>query len=162
MKVCLYKTDIKKILWRWKWKKTSFVLFYSSVFILHKTHLYFFFAQGWVTIGDTVHVMETTSQILSFWSCHPRGQQHQQLYIYLAHHSLHLRLWISPLALALGNRYLCSWQLYRNCKNCAWGWRTKHQGPSLIATIPLMHTVCLIYVLYLPLQHVQSIILINF
>ena len=34
------------------------------------------------------------------------GQQHQQLYIYLALHSLHLRLWIFPLALALGNRHL--------------------------------------------------------
>ena len=45
-------------------KENNFVLFYSSMFILHKTHLYFFFAQGWVTIRDTVHVMWTTSQIL--------------------------------------------------------------------------------------------------
>ena len=38
-------------------KENNFVLFYSSMFILHKTHLCFFFAQGWVTIRDTVHVM---------------------------------------------------------------------------------------------------------
>ena len=34
--------------------------------------------------------------------------------------------------------------------------------PPLITSIPLMYTVCLMYVLYLPLQHVHSIILINF
>ena len=38
-------------------KDNNFVLFYSSMFILHKTHLYFFFAQGWVTIRDTVYGM---------------------------------------------------------------------------------------------------------
>ena len=38
-------------------KENNFVLFYSSMFILHKTHLYFFFAQGWLGIRYTVHVM---------------------------------------------------------------------------------------------------------
>ena len=38
-------------------KENNFVLFYSSMFILHKTHRYFFFAQDWVTIGDTIQVM---------------------------------------------------------------------------------------------------------
>ena len=38
-------------------KENNFVLFYSSMSILNKTHLYFFFAQGCVTIRDTVHVM---------------------------------------------------------------------------------------------------------
>ena len=38
-------------------KENNFVLFYSSMFILHKTNLYFFFAQGWLGIRYTVHVM---------------------------------------------------------------------------------------------------------
>ena len=38
-------------------EENNFVLFYSSMFILHKTYLYFFFAQGWVTIRDTVYGM---------------------------------------------------------------------------------------------------------
>ena len=38
-------------------KENNFVLFYSSMFILHETHLYFFFAQSWVTIRDTVYGM---------------------------------------------------------------------------------------------------------
>ena len=38
-------------------KDNNFVLFYSSMFILHKTYLYFCFVQGWVTIRDTVHGM---------------------------------------------------------------------------------------------------------
>ena len=38
-------------------KDNNFVLFYSSMFILHKTNLYFFFAQGWLGIRYTVHVM---------------------------------------------------------------------------------------------------------
>ena len=38
-------------------KENNFVLFYSSMFILHKTNLYFFFAQGWLGIRYMVHVM---------------------------------------------------------------------------------------------------------
>ena len=34
-----------------------FVLFYASMFILHKTHQYFFFAQDSVTFRDMDQVM---------------------------------------------------------------------------------------------------------